>query len=99
MSNNVNTDLLERAAEMVEFWEGNKIADEVQSALNSNDLDLVRKYTLDAEAEAARREIHGYGLMPELEPRQHVFERSQWSDNCVCADCYGDFSGASNEDR
>lgn len=64
MSNNVNTDLLERAAEMVAFWEGNKIADEVQSALDSNDLELVWQVVTSAEAEAARQEMYGYDAVP-----------------------------------
>lgn len=29
--------------------------------------------------------------------REHRFERSPFSKHCVCADCYGDFSGASED--
>ena len=64
MSNNSNTELLERAAEMVEFWEGTLIADEVRRALNSNDLELVWQVVTSAEAEASRQEMYGYDVVP-----------------------------------
>ena len=67
MSNNSNTDLLERAAEMVAFWEGNKIADEVQDALNSNDLEFVWQVVTSAEADAARETMYNYNAVPSEE--------------------------------
>ncbi len=67
MSNNVNEQLLERAAEMVEYWEGTLHAELIRYALDSNDLDLVRQHVVEAEGEAARQEVFGYGLMPESE--------------------------------
>jgi hypothetical protein len=67
MSNQVNDQLLERAAEMVEYWEGTLHARIIRHALDTNDLDEVRVAVADAEAEAARQEVYGYGLLPERE--------------------------------
>lgn len=65
MSNQTNDQLLDRAAEMVDYFESKLPAQLILKALDSNDLELVRKYTLEAEAEASRQEIYGYDLMPE----------------------------------
>lgn len=64
MSNNVNQELLERAAEMVEYWEGTLHAELIRYALDSNDLDQVRQQVVLAEGEAARQEIYGYDVLP-----------------------------------
>lgn len=49
---------------MVAFWEGNKIADEVQDALNSNDLELVWQVVTSAQADAARETMYNYNAVP-----------------------------------
>lgn len=64
MSNNTNSEILERAAEMVGYWEGTLHAELIRYALDQNDLDLVSQYTLQAEAEAAEQEMNGYDLVP-----------------------------------
>lgn len=65
MSNYSNEQLLDRAAEMVDYWEGTLHAELIRQALDSNDLEEVRHHVVLAEAEAARQEIYGYDLMPE----------------------------------
>lgn len=67
MSNNVNTDILERAAEMVGYWDGTIHAELIKVALNSNDLEQVRFNVVKAEADAARQEMHGYNVLQESE--------------------------------
>ncbi len=64
MSNNVNTDILERASEMVEFWEGTVNAELIKMALDSNDLEQVRISTVNAEADASRQVMNGYNVLP-----------------------------------
>ena len=64
MSDNNNTSLLDRASEMVEYFEGKLPAKLILMALDKNDLDLVRKYTLQAEALVAEQQIYGQGLVP-----------------------------------
>lgn len=63
MSTNANDEILERASEMVGYWEGTLHAELIQHALNSGDLDLVRQHTIEAEAEAARQEIYGADVL------------------------------------
>jgi len=60
MSNQVNTELLERAADMVEYFESKLPAQLIQKALDSGDLDMVRQYVAEAEAMAAEQEMNGY---------------------------------------
>ena len=67
MSNNTNQQLLERAAEMVEFWEGTLHAELIRYALDQNDLELVWYNVTQAEAEASREIHHDYDLLPESE--------------------------------
>lgn len=64
MSNNVNTELLDRAAEMVDYFEGKLPATLIRNALDENDLDLVRRYVVEAEAMAAQTEMYGYDVLP-----------------------------------
>lgn len=73
MSTKANDELLERAAEMVDRWEGTLHAKLIRMALDSNDLDLVRQYTLDAEAEAAVEEMNARDVLP---PEQ-LYERAE----------------------
>ena len=62
MSNQVNTELLERAADMVEYFESKLPAQLIQKALDSGDLDMVRQYVAEAEAMAAEQEMNGYDV-------------------------------------
>lgn len=64
MSNNVNTELLDRAADMVEYFESKLPAQLILKALDENDLDLVRRYVVEAEAMAAQTEMYGYDVLP-----------------------------------
>lgn len=60
MSNYANTLLYERAAEMIDFWTGTPWADAIEAATNRGNLDNLHIVVCDAEAEAARQEIHGF---------------------------------------
>lgn len=57
MSNQVNDTILDRAQEMVEYFEGKLPAKLILDALDKNDLYLVMEQTLKAEAEASRQEF------------------------------------------
>lgn len=59
MSNNANDEILDRAAEMIDYWEGTLHAELIRADLDSGDLDKVRYDTQMAEAEASRQEIYG----------------------------------------
>lgn len=65
MSNLVNDELFNRAAEMIDYFEGKLPAQLIEQALGSNDLDSLRKYVLEAEAEASRQEFFNGDAMPE----------------------------------
>jgi len=62
MSNQVNTELLERAADMVGYFESKLPATLIQQALDSGDLEQVHYYVAQAEAMAAEQEMHGYDV-------------------------------------
>jgi len=56
MSNQVNTDLLERVAELMEYWEGTMHAKLLQQALDSNDLEQLNYIANLAEKEMRLQE-------------------------------------------
>lgn len=62
MSNQINTNLLERAAEMVDQWEGTIIAREIEADLERNDLEGLRAHVSEAEAMTAQEETHAYDV-------------------------------------
>ena len=57
MSNLVNTELFERAAEMVTYFEGKLPAKVIEQDLKHNDLEALRYHVADAEAVAAQNEL------------------------------------------
>jgi hypothetical protein len=59
MSNTTNDLLFERAAEMVDYWEGTLHAKVIHLAMETGDLDLLRQHVVEAEAEASRQEMYG----------------------------------------
>lgn len=56
MSNNVNTQLFERAAEMIDYWTGTLHDRLIQRALDSNDLEALDYHVRNAEAEMRLQE-------------------------------------------
>lgn len=58
MSHPVNDLLFERAADMVDYWQGTEKAQLILDALDSNDLDKVQYIVNKLEGEAAIREFH-----------------------------------------
>lgn len=52
MSNNINTQLLERAQEMIEFWTGTQYAQRIEFVLNLGDLDELERLVREAESGA-----------------------------------------------
>jgi hypothetical protein len=56
MSNNVNTGLLERASEMIDYFESKLPAQLIEADLASNDLEALHGHVLQAEAEASCQE-------------------------------------------
>jgi hypothetical protein len=63
MSTEANTILMERAADMIDLWEGKMPAKLIEKALDENDLDALYKYVKDAESLAAQEEFHGYNAI------------------------------------
>lgn len=51
MSNNVNTWLYERAADCIDYFEGQQPAILIEQAINDNDLEQLKVYVDRAEAE------------------------------------------------
>lgn len=54
MSNQVNTKLLERACEMMDFWAGTQHAQRIEFLMGLSDLDEIEKAVREAESEAYR---------------------------------------------
>lgn len=52
MSNNVNTDLLEEARELADFWAGTMHASILEDLIKSNDLEALREAVVSARADA-----------------------------------------------
>lgn len=77
MSNNTNSELLDRAAEMVDYWEGTLHAELIRKALDENDLEQVLKATANAEAEASMQETFGTGDIPEQYGSEEMYARAE----------------------
>lgn len=56
MSVETNSQLLDRAAEMIEFWTGTALSKVLQADIERNDLDALRGHVNQAEAQASRVE-------------------------------------------
>lgn len=57
MSLEVNTQLFERAAECIDYWEGKIIAELIEADLDRNDLKALAYHVTSAEAMAAQEEF------------------------------------------
>lgn len=57
MSNLINTKLFERAAEMVDYWQGTIIARTLEEDLRQNDLRVLESHVSEAEATASQQEF------------------------------------------
>lgn len=57
MSNSTNTELLERAAAMIDYFVGKMPAQVIEHDLEMNDMDALYEHVCDAEALAAREEF------------------------------------------
>lgn len=62
MSNQINAQLFERAAEMIDFFEGKLPAQVIEQDLASNDLEALYQHVTLAEAEASRQEFHSANI-------------------------------------
>lgn len=58
MSNNVNTNLLERAQEAIEYFEGTTTAKILRMHLEDNDLESLHHAVKQAEGEIFRQEFN-----------------------------------------
>lgn len=58
MSTQVNTELYERAAEMIDYFQDKLPAQLIEKALKNNDLDALRLHVAQAEAEVSRQEFY-----------------------------------------
>lgn len=68
MSNQSNTELLERAGEMMEYWTGTLHEKLIQKAIDDNDLEALAEHVALAEGECAQAVMHGYDVMPPSDP-------------------------------
>lgn len=57
MSNSVNSELLERASEMITHYEGKLIAQVLEADLSRQDYEALQAHVTQAEAQAAQEEI------------------------------------------
>lgn len=57
MSNASNVRLLERAAEMMDFWEGTPWAEKLEALIDQNDLGELNHMVILAESEATIEEF------------------------------------------
>lgn len=57
MSVDTNTELLERAAEMIDYWEGTLHARLIEADIDSGDLESLRYHVTVAEGQASQQEI------------------------------------------
>lgn len=62
MSNNVNTQLLERVAEMIDHWEGTLVAQLLEHDIEVNDLDQLAVHVSQAEGLASQQEFNSYDV-------------------------------------
>lgn len=60
MSNLSNTILMERAADVIDYFEGKIIAKIIETDLDRNDLESLEKHVNEAEAEIAIQEFNSY---------------------------------------
>lgn len=58
MSNHTNTDLYERAVYMIDYFQDKLPAQLIESDIANNDLELLQRHIVEAEAEAARQEFY-----------------------------------------
>lgn len=65
MSEEANVILLERAADMMEFWTGTIMSELLHYAIAQDDLDLVHQYVKEAEALAEQQEVLAKELLCE----------------------------------
>jgi hypothetical protein len=62
VSNQVNTDLLERARDIADYWTGTLWEKTIDDLIKRNELEQLREIVIKAEAEAAMQEIHGHDV-------------------------------------
>jgi hypothetical protein len=60
MSHNINIELLERAAEMVDYFVDKLPAQLIERDMEANDLESLAVHVAQAEAEASRQEMSAY---------------------------------------
>jgi hypothetical protein len=58
MSNQTNELLLERASDMIDYFEGKQPAQRIEKDIDNNDLDQLLIDVSEAEAEASRQEFN-----------------------------------------
>jgi len=58
MSNQVNTELLERAGEVATYFEGKQLDYRIQKAKEDNDLEELARLVAQGEAEMSRQEFY-----------------------------------------
>lgn len=63
MSDSTNTNLLERAAEMVDYWGDTTAGKVIEADLERNDLDALNKHVCEAEAIASQQEFETGDIM------------------------------------
>lgn len=62
MSNSSNDNLLQRAADMINYWEGTPISRRLEHYVDENDLQELEQAVTVAEGMAAQEEIFGANI-------------------------------------
>jgi hypothetical protein len=63
MSNNTNTDLIERASEVCTYFEGTDLETAIHNNIERGDLETVWHLVREAEAEMARQEFFNSNIL------------------------------------
>lgn len=58
MSDLINTELLERASEVMDYFEGKVLAEVIEKDLDTNDLSALVAHVAIGEAQMAQQEFH-----------------------------------------
>jgi hypothetical protein len=62
MEDHINTNLIERAGEVMAYFEGTDLETAIANNLDRNDLEMVNHLVVEAEAEISRQEFNRYDI-------------------------------------
>lgn len=63
MEDNINDNLIERAEDVMAYFEGTDLETAIQNNIERGDLEMVRELVVNAEAEMARQEFFNDNIL------------------------------------